>query len=258
MYLSERYNTPVLLKSHIINDKRRLKKLSSQKKFERRMNRLINSMNKYGRPPMHSLYKAALIAAACLTIFIASATQIKAIREPGIEFILNFYERFIDIHFAGSGPAFIVQEYQLNYIPEEYVLTDKRSSSKSIYYQYANLSDNTITFIQKALAGKQVSIDNEHGEITNILVGDKEILVYKSNSSIIAFWSQDGYYMELTCIGDFDEANPYQDDRISIGCRYALTATVKTDKGTRNPVPLFLISYLTSTVQPRQSSTLPV
>ena len=175
-------------------------------KYERKMKRLLDSLNKHGRAPLSILHKTALIAAACLIIFIASVTQIKAIREPLIEFIMKIYETFIDVDFTGNGPAFIVQEYQLNYVPEEYALTDKRASSNSIYYQYKNPSNNAIIFIQELLLNKQAFIDNEHGEITNILVADKEVLVYKSDFSIAAYWSQDGYYMKLTCIGDFDEA----------------------------------------------------
>ena len=176
------------------------------KKFERKMKRLINSMNKYGRPPMRIMHKVALITAACLIIFITSATQIKAIREPLIEFITTIYETFIDVYFTGSGPVFIVQEYVLNYVPEEYVLADKRISTNTIYYRYTDEQEHTITFIQKAVNNTQSSIDNETGDVYTFYISDMEILLYKFDFSTEVHWSQDGYYMCLTCIGDFDEA----------------------------------------------------
>lgn len=177
------------------------------KKFERKMKRLIKSMNKYGRPPMRTLHKAALITTACLIIiFITSATQIKAIREPLIEFIMTIYETFIDVDFAGSGPAFIVQEYTLNYFPEEYTLIDKHTSTITIYYKYTNKQKNIIIFTQEVIKDNKASIDNEKGPLYTLFISNMEVLLYKSDFSTIARWSQDGYYMKLTCIGDFDEA----------------------------------------------------
>ncbi len=174
-------------------------------KYERKMKRLLDSVNKHGRAPLSILHKIALIAAACLIIFIASVTQIKAIREPLIEFIMNIYKTFINIDFAGNGPAFIAQEYTLNYAPEGYTLIDKRTSSKDVYYKYADTNKNTIIFVQTAVKNTQLSIDNEKCEVYTFFISNMEILLYKSTLYIETRWSQDGYYMCLTCPVDFDE-----------------------------------------------------
>ncbi len=175
-------------------------------RFEKKMRRLLDSVNKKGKAPMRALHKAAITAAVSFIIITTSVTQIKAVREPFVELIKTIYTTFVDINFVGNGPGFIVYEYQLNYVPEEFTLSDKQSAPHSIYYKYEDTADDTIIFIQKAVKNDQTSIDNEQGELKTIQVSDLEVLIYESDFCIEARWIQDAYHMKLTCIGDFDEA----------------------------------------------------
>lgn len=175
------------------------------RKYDKKIQRLLNSVSKHGKAPLGVFYKAVLIPAACLIIFITSVTQIKAIREPFFKLLTTIYEAFIEVDFTGNGSTYILQEYQLNYVPEEYTLTDKQVTPTTVYYKYENSIKNAIIFTQKSVQGTQISIDNENGILTTLIVSDMEILLYKSDFSTEARWTQEGYYMSLTCIGDFDE-----------------------------------------------------
>ncbi len=175
-------------------------------RFEKKMKRLLDSVNKRGKAPMRALHKAAITAAVSFIIIATSVTQIKAIREPFMELFTNICKTFIDIDFVGNGPGFIVYEYQLNYVPEEFTLIDKQSTPSNVYYKYQNTAEDTITFIQRVVKDTQASIDNEQGELKTIQVSDIEVLIYESDFCIEALWIQGAYYMNLTCIGDFDEA----------------------------------------------------
>ncbi len=176
-------------------------------KFEKKMNRLIKSFKKRGRPPLKTFHKAALIAAASFVIIITTMTQVKAMREPIINFISTTHENFTLIRFDSNNIAdSITCEYQLTNIPDGFILTNYQKSSDSIYTQYKNDAGDTIRLVQNIITpDSKIHLDNERGETKNLTISDVKVLLYTSDFSIMAFWTQDNHNIKLSCIGNFTE-----------------------------------------------------
>ncbi len=174
-------------------------------RHQRRMRRLFKSVERRDKTTMRTLPKVAMIAVATITAFTFSVTQIKAIREPFLELVTNIYDKFATVDYVGNGHDHIVDTYKLTYIPDGFSLVQKQETVKNIFYEYHNTSDKSIIFDQFAANSAHYNIDNENGTFSTFNIFDMEITLYQSDYCDIAYWSQDGYYMKLTLIGDFSK-----------------------------------------------------
>lgn len=69
-------------------------------RFERRMKRLLRSVEKYGTTPLRAFYKRAAFAAASILILVIATTQVRAIREPIVNFVTKIYDIYKEISVA--------------------------------------------------------------------------------------------------------------------------------------------------------------
>lgn len=86
-------------------------------KFERRMNRLLLSVEKYGTTPLRAFCKRGTTIAATVFILTIAATQVRAISEPIVNVISKVYDIYKELAFDGDVSTTITKEYALGYIP---------------------------------------------------------------------------------------------------------------------------------------------
>lgn len=121
--------------------------LEPSKEFDDRMNRMFKDA--YRKEVRHENIrigkKIAVIAVATVGVVSAAAMNIKAVREPVLNFVFKQ---------NGNNNKIQINEQQKNnlsfafkYIPKNYKLTQKQASSKQIVYEYKN-KDNDSLYIK--------------------------------------------------------------------------------------------------------------
>lgn len=162
-------------------------------KFERKMNRLIQSQEK----PFYSVFntkkKRIVLGAALIAILMTSACSVPAIREPIINFVIEVYEDFTTLVFPNNlnEKAGTFEKAKI-VIPEGY--TSKELLTETSYFlELKNNEKNVITFEQILLSNSQVSIDTENTTYEKIIVNGLDGIYYKNKGMNVIVWSNDSY-----------------------------------------------------------------
>lgn len=174
--------------------------------FEKRMAKLIRRERAPYRKWLNTAAKrvAALILALCaLTAGLAS---VDAIREPVIRFFTEVFHNHIDIVPQGESAGKITYEYQITELPEGYVQTDITRLDFYVRTTYTNKEGDTLTLDQSATA-TEWSLDNEHGDLSQVLVNGTEVLVYDGDRVIFTIWYLNGCEFVLTHRGELNKAD---------------------------------------------------
>lgn len=172
--------------------------------FERKMEKLIDSVGNNKKPRKLNHRKSIAILIAAIIVAFAGAMSVGAIREPIVEFIYKVYDGFTDLLFEGDTTGNITYIYSLSEIPEGFVETDRLINDNINYVSYEDIQTNSkIELVQQPTKDVFISLDNENGHIENYMVNGIEIAIYISdrNDCHIAFWSIDSNYIELTYHG---------------------------------------------------------
>ncbi len=172
--------------------------------FEKKMEKLIDSIGNNKKPRKLNHRKTIAILIAAIIIAFAGAMSVGAIREPIVEFIYKIYDGFTDLFFEGDTTDKLSYIYSLSEIPEGFVETERLSNdSINLIVFESQQNGNKIELCQQPTEDISISYDNENGHIENFTVNGIEISVYISdrNDCHIAFWSMNSNYIELTYHG---------------------------------------------------------
>ena len=165
--------------------------------FERKMNKLIASVNKRGKAPLRAIHKTALIAVASLVLLITVAYKVDAI-DPIINFFTKANEYYVSFSFDKNVEAAISCEYELTYVPEDFTLSKHHISPTRISSEYNNSAGKQLYFEQKLTSGTH-TVYMPKPETQIIVLDDITIYVRLGKSSFTAYWKQDIYWMQLQC-----------------------------------------------------------
>lgn len=168
--------------------------------FEKKMEKLIDSIGNNKKPRKLNHRKTIAILIAAIIIAFAGAMSVSAIREPIVEFIYKVYDGFTDLLFEGDTTDKLSYIYSLSEIPEGFVETEQLITDGVIYVKYENeQSQKIIEFRQNITEDISVSLDNEHGRVETFQINGQKINVYISDygNYYYVFWNVDYYYMEL-------------------------------------------------------------
>lgn len=172
--------------------------------FEKKMEKLIDSIGNNKKPRKINHRKAIAILIAAIIVIFAGAMSVGAIREPIVDFIYKVYDGFTDLFFEGDTTDKLSYIYSLSEIPEGFVETERLSNDSVNLIVFENQQNsNKIELWQQPTEDTSISYDNENGHIENYMVNGIEIAIYISdrNDCHIAFWSVDSNYIELTYHG---------------------------------------------------------
>ncbi|MBQ9765870.1 MAG: DUF4367 domain-containing protein [Lachnospiraceae bacterium] len=173
-------------------------------RFEKKMNRLIKSLNERGTTPLKAFCRRTMFAAASFVVIFTLLSRVQAIREPFMNFVYDIYDTFIAVHFEQNVQPVITYEYQLTYIPDGFSLTDSRHEDCLVYEKYEDAHGNSIIFTQELGDAGQISLDNEHSDFRIINISGLDVIIQETDSYISGIWTQDTCCLKLFLRGDFD------------------------------------------------------
>ncbi len=177
------------------------------KKFERKMDKLIRTEKKVYWRFVNTAYKKAIIAAVVITLLLTGALSVSAVRKSLVHFITEIYETFVSFAIDGEGTNEILHEYMFSSIPDGFTETNALKNPAAIEHEYTNDIGEKIELTQGVTDGFVLSIDNEHGTLSEITVKGFTVYVYvhESNTFTSAQWTtEDGYVLTLSYEGETD------------------------------------------------------
>lgn len=177
-------------------------------RFNKKMDKLFKKIERNCTYPTVSLSKRILTIAAAILIIFAGLMSVSAIREPIVNFVLEFFEEHIDFGFSGDVSQEIEYEYGFSDIPEGFELVTKTSDYDVIYSEYKNeTTGDEIVFTQTITDGLSLSIDSEHGNTSVEQIGETPVFLYDGieQDYFQASWTYETYSLILVYYGDIEK-----------------------------------------------------
>lgn len=174
-------------------------------RFDKKMNKLIRTQRK---PYYFLINTAAKKVAVIFVIFVTLTTasmSVKAIREPVVNFIVEVYESFTRYFFDGDTAKELKKEYVITELPTGFSQTsnDKTDISQTVILEDTN--DNMIIFTQSVTENEIFDIDNQKETPKTENVNGIDIRIYTYEKDKFIFWSDNGYFFQITAYGDIDD-----------------------------------------------------
>ena len=162
--------------------------------FEERMAKTIKAAESQKRIPARRILIAA---AAAVLILTAAACAVPGIRSSVAGFFVKAFGNHEEYYNFEVTKERIEEEYGLVPIPEG--LEEKIVSriDSSITTCYRDGADIAIKLEQSAGGQIGAVIDNEHGEFYERVLAGKNVRIYVTDRSAVAFWVEDGYLFSL-------------------------------------------------------------
>ena len=145
---------------------------------------------------------AVLVAAVLLVSF---SLSVSAIRKPIFSAFERIADRFVEIVFPAKQEESDIQEYQVNWVPEQFVQNSTISNHDMVSSTWI-FEKQYITFTQYC-SENHLHIDMEDVVISNAVLGDRELTCLKKYGTFHISWSEHGYFFSLTCPTDL----PFED-----------------------------------------------
>ena len=177
-------------------------------RFNKKMDKLFKKIERNCTYPTVSLSKRILTIAAAILIIFAGLMSVSAIREPIVNFVLEFFEEHIDFGFSGDISQEIEYEYGFSKIPEGFELTVKNKEGGTVYTEYTNINTGDIIILTQSITDSDdISIDKEHGAITKEFIYGMEVYIYEHNSDdyINAIMTKENYSVMVVYYGDIEK-----------------------------------------------------
>ncbi|MBR7133663.1 MAG: DUF4367 domain-containing protein [Clostridia bacterium] len=170
--------------------------------FEARMQRLeAKNKNGYWHFINTAAKRAACFFLGLFAVF-SLGVSVDAIRLPAVELAVKIFDIYNEYYFDGDTTQKIEHEYKITRIPEGFIKTSESKTEASVNYTYINGAGDKIIYSQTITADTGVFLDNEHGKIYTLLLGDIKVNAYEHPEVKHLMWLKDGYLFELTAYGE--------------------------------------------------------
>ena len=165
--------------------------------FKIKMEKLIRSIKKPYYIFINTIGKrVAVIILLIIISFSAITLNVKALRDPIINFVIDVYEKFsimfFDIEDTTSLPKEILVKYEPSVIPEGYTIAEKVDKSNSHYLVYKNGTGN-IAFRQALMNETQLDLDTEGTDIQHIFINEYIGVYYSNKGYQFIIWNNEEY-----------------------------------------------------------------
>ena len=164
--------------------------------FSDRFNKKMNKLIKAQRKPYYFLIFVTLITASM---------SVKAIREPVVNFIIEIYENFSRHFFDGDTVKELKKEYVITELPTGFLQTSANKTDMSQTVILEDVNDNMIIFTQSITESKIFDIDNQKETPKTEKINGIEIHIYTYEKDKFVFWTNGGYFFQITAYGDIDD-----------------------------------------------------
>ena len=177
--------------------------------FSERFNKKMNKLIKAQRKPYYFLINtAAKKVAVYFVIFatlITASMSVKAIREPVVNFIVEVYENFTRYFFDGDTADNIKKKYEISELPKGFSRFNTMETDTDFTVIYQGSENNSIIFTQSTTENKIFDIDNQKETPKTEKVNGIDIHIYTYEKDKFVFWSDNGYFFQITAYGDIDD-----------------------------------------------------
>lgn len=177
--------------------------------FSDRFNKKMNKLIKAQRKPYYFLINtAAKKVAVYFVIFVTLITasmSVKAIREPVVNFIVEVYESFTRYFFDGDTADNIKKKYEISELPKGFSRFNTMETDTDFTVIYQGSENNSIIFTQSTTESKIFDIDNQKETPKTEKVNGIDIHIYTYEKDKFVFWSDNGYFFQITAYGDIDD-----------------------------------------------------
>ena len=175
-------------------------------RFEKKMEKLIQSQKKAHWHYVNTAGKRVAVAALICLMLFTTACGIKPVREAVAGFLQETYERFIRYFGDGdvegmSNKNSISYEYRITMLPETFTEIEKIDCEILITTVYENEEGEIIEFSQGIVDEDNYYLDNERGSVYTINISGVETVIYDSVTMKHAMWLKDGYYFHIAYYG---------------------------------------------------------
>lgn len=177
-------------------------------RFNKKMDKLFKKIERNSTYPTVKHLKRIITVAAAILIIFAGLMSVSAIREPIVNFVLEFFEEHIDFGFSGDVSHEIEHEYGFSEIPDGFELTVKNNEGGTVYTEYTNTHSGDIIILTQSITdSNEISVDKEHGTITKEFIGGNEVYIYEHDSGnyINAIMIKDNYSLIIVYYGDIEK-----------------------------------------------------
>lgn len=174
-------------------------------RFEKRMEKLIQSQKKAQWHYVNTAGKRVAVAALICLMLFTTACGIKPVREAIAGFLQETYEKFI--RYFGDGDAegisnnSISYEYRITMLPETFTEIEKIDCEILVTTVYENEAGEIIEFSQGMVDEDNYYLDNQRGKVYTITISGVETVIYDSATMKHAMWLKDGYYFHIAYYG---------------------------------------------------------
>ena len=183
-------------------------KYEFSEKFNKKMKKLLRKAEHKDIHRSAKISKRIIAVAAAIVIILAGLMSVSAIREPVVNFVLEFFEDHIDFGFSGDVSQEIEYEYGFSEIPEGFDLVNKISDYDIKYTKFKNEKSGDELILKQTITDqKSISVDNEHGISTTNFINGMEVYIYEHENGnyIQANWIKESYSMFLVYYGDIEK-----------------------------------------------------
>ena len=174
-------------------------------RFNKKMDKLFKKIERNCNYPTVRPTKKIITVLAAILILFAGLMSVGAIREPIVNFVLDFFEDHIDFGFSGDISQEIEYEYSFSEVPEGFEQTVKNNEGGTIYTEYTNKNTGDIIILTQSITDSDdISVDKEHGTITKTFIEGMEVYVYEHHSDnyINAIMTKGNYSIMVIYYGD--------------------------------------------------------
>ena len=176
-------------------------KIHCSAEYTRNMEKLIRAQK---RPLWHYTNtvgkKVAVIALVILFAFGASMS-VSAVRKPVVEFIVNVYERFVEIFFGeedvAEAPCEMDTIYTLGNLPEGYELVERHFGERAVNFVWSDNEGNSIRFSQNTFYSK-ATCDYENSYYMIMLLSDKKVIIIDKSNRKMLYWNDSEYAFSIS------------------------------------------------------------
>ncbi len=175
-------------------------KIHYSEKYERYMARLLRAQKRPWWQYTNTVGKKVAVIALVILLAFGASMSVSAVRKPVVEFIVNVYERFVEIFFGeediAEAPCEMDTIYTLGKVPEGYELVECQSRKHFIRFIWEDDEGNSIKFSQCALISKATQ-DYENSDYVIVdNAGMKIVLVDKFGIKSL-YWNSDEYAFSI-------------------------------------------------------------
>lgn len=175
-------------------------------KYTRNMEKLIRAQKRPLWNYTNTVGKKVAVVALVTLLTFGASMSVSAVRDPVVEFVVNIYERFVEIFFGeedvAEAPCDMDTIYTLGKLPEGYELVERHFGKSVVDFVWKNDKGNIIKFSQNIFDSK-ATFDYENSGYLLMEVSGTKVAYIDKLGVISLYWNSADYAFLMSVPNDF-------------------------------------------------------